>query len=288
MKQRPFVRAILMGAAAMIAVLLAVHLLRGRGGTPPPSGNAFNPAAFNAPTPKLDAPYVASDMEVVDAMLGLAGVRPDDDVVDLGSGDGRILIAAARSTGAHGLGVDIDPARIAESNANAAAAHVSGLVSFRRQDLFQTPLGDAEVLTLYLLPEINLRLRPRILAQMRPGTRVVSHDFDMGDWHWDQRSRVGTATIYLWIVPAQVGGGWTLNANGRAWPMTITQHYQTFIGTIGAGESAVRIEQGRLAGDHIRFIARLGEGRQVFEGQVNGNAIVPLRADAGWHAERAG
>lgn len=287
MQQRAFVRAILMGAAAMIAVLLAFHLLRGHGGESPAAQNNFNPAAFVAAAPKLDVPYVATDMEVVDAMLGLAGVRPDDDVIDLGSGDGRILIAAARSTGAHGLGVDIDPARIAESNANAAAAHVTGLVTFRRQDLFQTPLGDAEVLTLYLLPEINLRLRPRILAQMRAGTRVVSHDFDMGDWHWDQRRRVGTATIYLWIVPAQAGGGWILSANGRTWPMTIAQSYQSFTGTIGEGEAAARIEQGRLNGDHIRFIARLGEGRQVFEGRVSGNAIAPLRANAGWHAERA-
>jgi SAM-dependent methyltransferase len=290
MKQRPFVRAVFLGAAAMIAVLLALHLLRGGGGGGGalPAVNDFNPAAFVAAPPRLDVPYVATDNEVVDAMLGLAGVRPDDDVIDLGSGDGRILIAAARSYGAHGLGVDIDPARIAESNANAAAAHVTGLVSFRRQDLFQTRLGDAEVLTLYLLPEINLRLRPRILAQMRPGTRVVSHDFDMGDWHWDQRRRIGTATVYLWIVPALVGGGWTLSAGGRTWPMSIAQSYQSFTGTIGEGESAARIEQGRLGGDHIRFIARLGEGRQVFEGRVDGNAIMPLRADAGWHAERAG
>ncbi len=112
MPQTSFVRAILMGAAAMIAVLLAYHLLRGRGDSPPPAANAFNPAASSPAAPRLDVPYVVTDNEVVDAMLGLAGVRPDDDVIDLGSGDGRILIAAARSYGAHGLGVDIDPARI--------------------------------------------------------------------------------------------------------------------------------------------------------------------------------
>jgi SAM-dependent methyltransferase len=246
-------------------------------------GNDFDPAEFVQGRPRLDVPYVATDLEVVDAMLGLAQVKPDDYVIDLGSGDGRILIAAARSIGARGFGVDIDPARIRESNDNARAAGVAARVTFRRRNLFDTPLAEADVLTLYLLPEINLRLRPRILAEMRPGTRVVSHDFDMGDWRWDQRQRVGSATIYLWIVPARVGGNWTLTANGRAWPLAIDQRYQAFSGTIGAGEGAVRTEQGRLGGDRIRFIARLGQGRQVFEGRVAGDAI----EGQGWRAVRA-
>lgn len=284
MTARPFVRAILFGAGAALVAVIAWFLIVPHRAAPPealPPG--FDPSAYTGGRPKLDVPYVATDNEVVDAMLGLASVRPDDDVIDLGSGDGRILIAAARSNGAHGLGVDIDPARIREANANARAAGVSGLVTFRRQDLFRTPLGDAEVLTLYLLQDINLRLRPRILAQMRAGTRVVSHDFDMGDWHWDQRQRVGTATIYLWIVPAHADGRWTLSANGRAWPLAIAQHYQAFTGTIGSGEAAVRVEQGRLAGDRVRFIARLGQGRQVFEGRLAGDRI----DGAGWHAVRA-
>jgi hypothetical protein len=266
--------------AALVALLIFHHPSRAPEIQP---GNDFDPADFVRGRPQLDVPYIATDLQVVDAMLGLAQVKPNDYVIDLGSGDGRILISAARSIGAHGLGVDIDPARIREATANAREAGVAGQVTFRRQDLFETPLHGADVLALYLLPEVNLRLRPRILAQMRPGARVVSHDFDMGDWHWDQRQRVGNATIYLWIVPAQVAGAWRLSIGGRSYPLQIEQNYQQFYGAAGDG----RIEQGHLIGDHIRFLANFGEGRRVFEGRVDGDRILPLPAAAGWHAERA-
>jgi hypothetical protein len=282
MPKHPFVRALLFGAGTALVILI-FYFAPWRPAAPPrPQDNGFNPAAFVGPAPKLDAPYVASSGEVVDAMLGLAGLRPDDYVIDLGSGDGRILIAAARSNGAHGLGVDIDPARIAEADANARAAGVTGLVSFRREDLFQTPLAQADILTLYLTQEVNLRLRPRILAQMRPGTRVVSNEFNMGDWRWDQRRRVGAANIYLWIVPARVAGNWTLTQNDRSVPLVLEQQYQQVTGT--AGEA--RVEQGRLTGADIRFIANLGEGRRVFEGRVSGDTIAPTDANAGWRAVR--
>ncbi|MGZ8335714.1 MAG: SAM-dependent methyltransferase, partial [Allosphingosinicella sp.] len=152
MPSSSFLRAVLMGAAAVLAVLLAIAAYRFL--TPEPevrSGN-FNPAEFVRSRPKLDAPYVVTDYEVVDAMLAMAEVRPDDFVLDLGSGDGRILIAAARSHGARGLGVEIDPARIREAEANARGARVNNKVQFRRQDLFETPLNEADVLTLYLTP----------------------------------------------------------------------------------------------------------------------------------------
>src|ERR1700712_37752 len=206
------VRAIVAVAGVALAACMLFLLLHRPGGAPDPQpGNDFDPADLVRGRPQLDAAHIASDLQAVDTMLGLAQVKPGDNVIDLGSGDGRILISAARSVGAHGLGVDIDPARIRESTANAQQAGVSGRVAFRQQNLFETPLGDADVLTLYLLPEVNVRLRPRILGQMRPGARVVSHDFDMGDWHWDQRQRVGNATIYLWTVPAHVAGAWDLN-----------------------------------------------------------------------------
>lgn len=285
MPTRPYVRALFIGAGLLVAALILFFVLRPREVAAPPAAeekNSFDPAAFVAPPPRLDAPNVASEMEVVDAMLGMAGVQPDDFVIDLGSGDGRILIAAARSNGARGLGVDIDPAQIALANSNASSAGVTGLVTFRREDLFQTPLAEADVLTLYLTQEVNLRLRPRILADMRPGTRVVSHDFDMGDWHWDQRRRVGTATIYLWTVPARVEGNWTLTLGTQSLPLVLAQHYQQVTGT--AGEA--RVEQGRLGGAAIRFIANVGQGRQVFEGQVAGDSIIPASAGAGWRATR--
>jgi SAM-dependent methyltransferase len=284
MSSRKTVRALVAAAGLALLALLAFLLLRHPDRTPEPQpGNDFDPSDFVRGRPRLDAPYIATDLQAVDAMLGLARVRPDDNVVDLGSGDGRILISAARSLGAHGLGVDIDPARIRESTANAEEAGVAGRVTFRQQDLFETPLRDADVLTLYLLPEINVRLRPRILGQMRPGARVVSHDFDMGEWHWDQRQRIGNATIYLWIVPARVDGAWVLNAGGRLYPLLLEQHYQQFYGTAGDA----RIEQGRLNGDHIRFLANIGEGRRTYEGRVDGDTIVPLEPQAGWRAHRA-
>lgn len=284
MLKRPFVRALLFGAGTALVILIFYFAPWRPAATPPPRANGFNPAAFVGPAPRLDAPYVASSGEVVDAMLGLAGLQPDDYVIDLGSGDGRILIAAARSNGAHGLGVDIDPARIAEANANARAAGVTGLVSFRREDLFQTPLAEADIVTLYLTQEVNLRLRPRLLAQMRPGTRVVSNEFNMGDWRWDQRRRIGTANVYLWIVPARVAGNWTLTQNGRSVPLVLDQLYQQVTGT--AGEA--RVEQGRLNGADIRFITNVGDGRKLFEGRVSGDTITPTDPNAGWRAVRAG
>lgn len=287
MPRQPFARALLFGAGAALLILLAIFAVRpfsARPDTQRAERNSFNPALFSAPAPRLDAPARASDSAVVDVMLALARLQPADYLIDLGSGDGRILIAAARSNGAHGLGVDIDPAQIEEANRNARNAGVTGLVSFRQQDLFRTPLQDADILTLYLTAEVNLRLRPRILAQMRPGTRVVSHDFDMGDWHYDQRQRVGNDTVFLWVVPAQVDGDWTLTDGSRSVPLAIDQDFQRFTGTVGADG---RVEQGRLDGAAIRFIANVGNGRRVYEGTVQGNRITGTGTGANWSATRA-
>ena len=285
---RSLLRAVLVGAGIVLVVVLAMFLLRPS--TPEPAvENGFDPAEYVRTRAKSVAPYVVTDYEVVDAMLALAEVRPDDDVIDLGSGDGRILIAAARSHGAHGLGVEIDPARIREATANARAARVADRVQFRQQDLFETPLRDADVVTLYLTREVNLRLRPRILAEMRPGARVVSHDYDMGDWRADQRQRIGSATIYLWVVPARVAGRWTLTASGQTATLELQQRYQRLDGQVVAGGTG-RIEQGVVNGDRIRFVADLGEGRRAFEGRVDGDRIAPQQPGAGsggWQAVRA-
>ncbi len=287
MPSRSFLRAVLLGAGVVLVLLLAVAAVRflGREEPQPALQNGFDPAEFVRSRPKLDAPYVATDYEVVDAMLAMAQVRPGDHVIDLGSGDGRILIAAARSHGARGLGVDIDPARIRESTANARAARVADRVGFRRQDLFQTPLREADVLTLYLTQEVNLRLRPRILAEMQPGARVVSHDFNMGDWRADQRQRIGSATIYLWIVPARVAGTWRLTAGERSATLDLQQSYQQLSGRVAtAGGEGSRVEQGVVAGDRVRFIADIGDGRRVFEGRVSGDRIEPVRPAPGSRA----
>jgi SAM-dependent methyltransferase len=150
---------------------------------------------------KLDVPYVPTRQAVVDAMLKLADVKKSDVLYDLGCGDGRIVVTAAKRFGTKGTGVDIDPQRIKEANANAKEAEVTELVQFMEADLFTIDFSKASVLTLYLLPSVNLKLRPKILSEMKPGSRVVSHDFDMGDWKPEQEIQVDGSTVYLWIVP---------------------------------------------------------------------------------------
>ena len=150
-----------------------------------------------------DVIYVPTRPAVVDAMLKLAEVRDGDILYDLGSGDGRIPIAAARQFRVKAVGIDIDPKRIAEADANARAAGVTDEVTFRQEDLFQTQFADATVVTLYLLPSLNLKLRPRLLAELKPGTRIVSHAFPMGDWEPEKTQEIEGSTIYLWRVPAR-------------------------------------------------------------------------------------
>jgi predicted RNA methylase len=154
-----------------------------------------------APTREPDVVYVPTPPEVVEEMLQLANVKSNDLVYDLGSGDGRIVIAAAQKRGARGIGIDIDPERIQEANENARKAGVSDRVQFRQQDLFETDFSNATVVTLYLLPELNVKLRPKLLSQLKPGTRIVSHAFDMGDWKPDKVVQVGDRTVYYWVVP---------------------------------------------------------------------------------------
>lgn len=160
-------------------------------------------------TTEKDAPYVATSQRIVTRMLEVADVSSDDVVYDLGSGDGRIPITAAKLFGARGVGIEIDPELVAKSRANARAAGVAEYVEFKQKDMFKTDLSDATVVALYLWPEINVKLRPMLLEQLDPGDRIVSHDFRMGEWTPDRtvnagKDKTGTATIYLWIVPETV------------------------------------------------------------------------------------
>ena len=148
-----------------------------------------------------DVIYVPTPHEVVEDMLRLVDVKKGDILYDLGSGDGRIPIAAAKKYGIRATGIDIDPDRIAEANRNANDAGVTKLVQFRREDLFKADFRDATIVTLYLLPDLNVRLRPRLWAELKPGTRIVSHQFDMGDWKPDKKLDVSGRTIYFWTVP---------------------------------------------------------------------------------------
>ncbi len=234
-------------------------------------------------TPPLDVPYVATRSAMVDAMLDMADVGPGDYVIDLGTGDGRILIAAAQDRGAGGLGVDLDAALIEDANEEAQSLGLADRVTFREQDLFETPLKDADVVTMFLLPEVNLRLRPSLLA-LKPGTRIVSNRFDMGDWRPDAVRRVSGYDAYLWIVPAHVAGEWQIEFDGQSVPVTLQQSFQEASGTavIGGQQQAVTAS---LQGTRIRFGLELEDGRRVFEGEVAGGRLVPT-GDAGWRAVR--
>jgi ribosomal protein L11 methylase PrmA len=150
-----------------------------------------------------DVIYVPTPQPVVEAMLEMAAVKKGDVLYDLGSGDGRIPITAAKMFGIRATGIDIDPQRIAEANANARQAGVTELVSFREEDLFKADIGKATVVTLYLLPSLNEKLRPKLLAELKPGTRIVSHAFSMGDWNPEATREVDGSMIYMWTVPAR-------------------------------------------------------------------------------------
>lgn len=155
-------------------------------------------------TADTDVPYVPTDQEVVNRMLELADVFVGDVVYDLGSGDGRIVITAAQRYRARGVGIEIDPVRVWEARENAVEAGVSDRVEFRQQDLFDADFSEATVVTLYLLPEINMKLRPTLFEQLDPGTRVVSHNFDLGNWEPDSTETVGPSTIHLWTIPEEI------------------------------------------------------------------------------------
>ncbi len=160
--------------------------------------SAFAAVAQKAP----DVPYVPTSQELVEQMLKLANVKKGDVVYDLGCGDGRIVVTAAQKFGARAVGVDINPERIKEANENARKAGVTGSTKFVEANLFDADIHNANVVTLYLLPSVNLKLRPKLLRDLKPGTRIVSHSFDMGDWKPDKQEEVNGSMLYLWIVPA--------------------------------------------------------------------------------------
>ncbi|HEY7741655.1 MAG TPA: class I SAM-dependent methyltransferase [Burkholderiales bacterium] len=262
------------------------------------------PAPAQSPKPsRLDVPYVPTSQATVEAMLRVANVGAKDYVIDLGSGDGRILITAARRYGARGFGVDLNPERVKESIENARAAGVSDRVRFVQQNLYHTPIAEATVLTMYLLPRVNLELRPRLLAELKPGTRVVSHDFDMGDWQPDLHVSVrGSGSIVLlWIIPARVAGRWRVQGglpDVESFEIVLTQKYQELEATArGLGRPATvrepRIEGSRIAFmlvDDADFAHRVlfegTVGSNMMEGTARGDGTAP-GGERKWRAHRA-
>lgn len=238
-------------------------------------------AAFAQQDRPLDVPYVPTPQTVVDRMLELGEVSASDYVIDLGSGDGRIPVTAAKRYGARAMGVDLNPKRIEEAVQNAKDNGVTDKVEFKNQNLFETPIGEADVLTMYLLPRVNVQLRPRILSELEPGSRVVSHAFDMDEWQPDRQETVEGKTVYLWIVPAQVDGSWTLQGD-KPLTLNLKQQFQNVEGTASVNGKEVRLTDVSLRGKQLQFSI---EGK-TYKGVVDGSTL--SAADGGnWRATKS-
>ena len=232
--------------------------------------------------PGKDVVWVPTSQALVDKMLDLAKVGPNDIVYDLGSGDGRTVITAAKR-GARAFGIEYNPDMVELSKKNAAAAGVKeDRATFMKADLFETDFSKATVITMFLLPDINLRLRPKIL-DMRPGTRIVSNTFTMGEWEADVTETVTEGcttwcTALHWIVPAKVEGAWKMAQGGE---LALTQTFQKLSGTLRNGTNTVQITDGKMHGDEITFKA----GGTTYTGRVSGNTIKGTSPN-GWSATK--
>lgn len=237
------------------------------------AASAAPPALAQDPGIVEDVPYVASPPAVVDEMLRLAGVGADDVVYDLGSGDGRVVITAATKFSARGVGVEIDTAMVARSRENVAAAGLGGRVRILHQDIFATDLSPATVVTLYLPPYLNLRLRERLLG-LRPGTRIVSHSADLGEWRPDRRTAI-RKDVLLWLVPAKVAGRWLARIGERRLELRLEQRFQQVSGDALLDGEPTGVWEAALEGPTLRFVVvdPRTETGWYFSGEVRGRRI---------------
>jgi hypothetical protein len=238
-----------------------------------------------------DTPYVQTPMNVVDEMLRIARVGPKDYLIDLGSGDGRIVITAAKRYGARGFGVDLDQRLVRLSNAKAREAGVADRAVFYPRNLYETDIRQATVLTTYLLPEVNLQVRRRLIEQLRPGTRIVTHDYDFGDWEPDISMVVAAADkpvgvdrkskVFFWVVPERAAGDWTarvrIGGAEREYVFRLGQRFQVLSGDASIDGAPARLAYGRLLGKEVS-LSLLGESgrahlRHEFRGAVQGDRI---------------
>jgi hypothetical protein len=235
---------------------------------------------------KTGGPYVPTPQVVVDQMLKLGAVNEKDYVIDLGSGDGIIVLTAARSFKAGGMGIDIDPDLVRQSNASAQKSGVADRVKFVQMDVFKADLSKASVLTLYLLPGMMMNLRSKIFSELNPGVRVISHDYHFGDWSPDDSvgfdvpekemvTGVPRATVYKWIVPAKVAGKWEIKvAGGETYELNLKQRFQNITeSTAGANGRFIRPQGVKLSGKEISFVLPDGKNISRFSGRVNGEAM---------------
>lgn len=231
---------------------------------------------------ELDVPYVETPDDIVTLMLDLAEITDNDYVIDLGTGDGRIVIGAVKR-GATGLGVDLDPVRIDEARVNADKAGVSDRVKFEVGDLFQTDISAASVVTLFLNSEVNMRLRPALFEKLKPGTRVVSHNFDMEDWQPDRQEQLMLNAnnnfyihdIFYWVIPADISGEWEWTYDSNQFQMNISQEFQLIHADISVNGNALIISKAEVNGDKVEISGKSADGNMAytFKGQVANNTI---------------
>jgi hypothetical protein len=274
-----------------------VHLLRLAAASLAALLLAFPAAAQQKPKPNQpyepqvgqagkDVIWVPTPDEVVDRMLRMAQVTPNDYIIDLGAGDGKIAIAAAKNFGARSMGIEYDPEMAKHAQGNVQKAGVAGRARIVQGDIFVTDFTQATVITMYLLPALNLKLRPQILA-MRPGTRVASHSFTMDDWEADEISTMDGRRAYFWVVPANVMGSWALEVTGggasERMELTLEQRYQKIEGSVVLGAVQGGLRDARLRGFNISFAYVDGKGvRRELNGRVSGGRMEGgLRADNG-------
>lgn len=257
------------------------------------------------PVRASDVPYVPTPMNVVDAMLNLGGVGPADYLLDLGSGDGRISIRAATRFGTRGAGVELEDWLVRKATADAQQQGVADKVSFAARNLFDADLGTATVITAYLLHSVNLRLRPQLFEQLRPGTRIVTHDFDFGDWQPDQKITIDVpdkaygpprSDIMLWVIPAVFAGTWQWSlpaaGGGVRIEARLEQRFQMLVGAAMAQGQPLSLGEARIRGDAVSFTLNSAAGAQRYSGRISGNVIsgeVVLRngePPQKWRAER--
>ena len=247
-----------------------------------------------------DILFVPTPQDMVEAMLQMARVNKNDLVYDLGCGDGRFVITAAKKFGARGVGVDIDPKRIEESTENAQKEGVMDRVKFIEADLYETDIHEATVLTLYLLTDLNLKLRPKLLSELRPGSRVVSYWFDMGDWEPDRIG--GNQDFYYWVIPAKVAGTWQWSfgetETGQQNQLRLEQKYQKIEGHVRFEGKEAKLLEPKLEGDRVSFrVDSESQGQPLsmrFKGRISGNTITgdvdiqrgSIRGTQAWKATR--
>ena len=255
-------------------------------------------AAISPAWGQYDVPYVPTDYNVVNTMLSVAGVNKNDVLYDLGCGDGRIVIEAVKQRGVRkAVGIDIDPFRIRDSNANAAKEGLTGRVEFREADIFKSDYRDATVITMYLLDTIDVRLRPVFFETLKPGTRLVSNTFGMGDWDPDvtlwvtgEPGRPGHS-VKFWVLPANISGDWTFAAGGLAHTLHVEQKYQVVSGTMTVNGAAQALSDMTLSGTQVQFSVRAPDGavsryHAAAEGEAMTGTIVSGETTIDWRAAR--